>query len=144
MQLVARHIYTVIIFNLAISLFGMAYADGMQVKSGLWEITSTVAMPFGGGTQQETTQECIEDSEVTPETMMGDAQECQILDSDVSADSMQWTMKCQNQSMEMTGEGTAETSGDTITGGMNISATYNGQEMTMSTSWNGQYIGDCN
>ena len=57
---------------------------------------------------------------------------------------MAWTIICKNNGVEMIGEGHAKSSGDTISGGMNISATVNGQDMTMSTKWQGKYVGACN
>ena len=43
----------------------------------------------------------------------------------------------------MIGKGHAQSSGDSITGGMDIKADFNGQEMTMTTKWEGKRIGDC-
>lgn len=144
MKFVTYFLTRILVFNFTLSLLCLAYAEGMNVKSGLWETKSIVTMPFGGGKQEHTSQDCITQSNITPEEMMKDAEGCQILNANVDANSMQWTISCQNEGVEMLGEGSAESAGTTITGGMNISATFDGQDMVMSTNWEGKYIGDCN
>ena len=43
----------------------------------------------------------------------------------------------------MTGSGQASSSGDSITGGMDIKANFSGQEFVMTTKWEGKRIGEC-
>ena len=125
-------------------MLSIVYAGGMQIKSGLWETKSFVTLPFDGGVQESTSQDCIDDSNITPEEMMKDAQGCNILESDVDKNSMTWTISCKNNGVEMIGKGHANSDGNTVSGGMNISATVNEQDVTMSTKWEGKYIGACN
>ena len=134
----------VLVINFTLSVLCLAYAEGMKVKAGLWETKSIVTMPFGGDKQEHTSRDCISQSKITPEDMMKDVEGCKILNTNVDANSMQWTISCQNAGVEMLGEGSAESAGTKITGGMNISATFDRQEMVMSTNWEGIYIGDCN
>ena len=144
MQILINQLFRLIIINLIFGFASVVYAEGMQLKPGLWEIKTVVTLPLNGGNQESTSQDCLSESKITPEDMINDDQDCLISNANVNANSMQWTMTCQNQGIEMIGEGNAESSGKKITGGMNISATFNGQEMTMSTNWQGKYIGDCN
>ncbi len=144
MRFIQKQLLHVFSIYLVISFVSIVYAGGMQIKSGLWEIQSYITMP-GGGTQERTAKDCIETSSITPEKLMtDDATDCEIQDSKVDEKSMTWTIRCQNQQVEMIGEGHAKSEGTNISGGMDISASYDGQQITMSTKWEGKYIGACN
>ncbi len=124
-----------------LSLIGFVLAGGMKVEPGLWETKSQVTSP--GGTHENVSQDCIQESEISPQRMMDDNSGCEVIDSEVGAKSMQWSLRCENEGVAMTGEGNAQSSGKSIAGGMDITANFNGQEFTMSTKWNGTRIGDC-
>ena len=144
MKHIANQLFYLMLLLFIIGSIDQVFAEGMQVKAGLWETKSVVTLPFGGGTQENTSQDCFSNTSVTPEEMMKDAEGCTILDADVTAETMSWTISCQNAGVEMIGEGHAKAKGqEKISGGMNISATFDGQEMVMTTRWEGKYIGDC-
>ena len=119
----------------------IVHAGGMKVEPGLWETKSHVTSP--GGTHENVSQDCIQESEISPERMMDDNAGCEVTDSKVDAKSMNWSIRCENQGVAMTGDGHAQSTGDTISGGMDIKANFNGQEMTMATKWEGTRIGEC-
>lgn len=120
---------------------GLVLAGGMKVEPGLWETKSQVTSP--GGTHENVSQDCIEESEISPESMMDDNVGCEVLESNSDVKSMQWSIQCLNEGVAMTGEGSAQSSGSSITGDMAIKANFNGQEFTMTTKWEGSRIGEC-
>ncbi len=124
------------------AIFNSVFAGGMQVSPGLWETKSQVTSP--GGTQENISQDCIEESEISPEKMMDENQGCEVTESSSDANSMQWSIACSNEGVNMTGSGHAKSSGNTIMGGMDIKANFGGQEFSMNTKWEGKRIGDCN
>jgi len=127
-------------------LFGFTFvvnAEGMNIKYGLWETKSIVTMPFGSGTQEHISQDCITENITKPEQFMQNAQGCEVLNKNVDSDTMRWTVSCNNADIEMIGEGNLQSTETTLTGSMKITATVNDQEMVMNTSWEGRYIGDC-
>lgn len=126
---------------LACVVVNVGYAAGMQIKPGLWETKSQVTSP--GGTQENISQDCIQESEISPEKMMDDNQGCEVTDSSSNSNSMHWSIACSNDGVSMTGSGQAKSSGDMITGGMDIKANFGGQEIMMNTKWEGRRIGDC-
>jgi len=126
---------------LCLTFASSASAESMKVEPGLWETKSQVISP--GGTHENISQDCIKESEFSPESMMDKNSGCEVIDSSSDAKSMQWTLRCENQGVAMTGDGHAESTGSSITGGMNMNANFNGQEVTMSTTWEGNRIGDC-
>ncbi len=123
------------------TLISTAHAAGMQVTPGLWETTSTVTSL--AGTQENVSQECITEPEMSPMKMVKDAPNCKITDSNVNASSMQWTMQCDQGGASMTGNGQVTSSGDAISGGMDLTAVLGGQEVSMNTKWEGKRLGDC-
>jgi len=113
----------------------------MKVEPGLWETKSQVTSP--GGTHENISQECIQESEISPKRIMDDNNGCEVIDSNADAKSMQWSIRCENEGVAMIGKGNAQSSGSSITGGMDMKANFNGQEFTMSTKWEGARIGEC-
>jgi hypothetical protein len=136
---ISAKLFISIIINLSLACF--VYAEGMKVNPGLWETKSEVTS--FGGVKENVSQDCIKESEISPEQMMDDATGCEVTDSKSDAGSMQWSIHCENQGVKMTGNGHAKSSGDLITGGMDIKASFSGQEMIMTTKWEGKRIGEC-
>ncbi|MGH1538445.1 MAG: DUF3617 domain-containing protein [Gammaproteobacteria bacterium] len=134
-------ITTIVALIFSFVFTSLAHAESVQVEPGLWETKSVVTSP--AGTQEDVTQECIKESEFSPDSMMDGAPGCTVTDSSFGSNSMQWAISCQEQGITMTGTGHAESSGDAFTGGMEISASFNGQPMNMSTTWQGKRIGAC-
>ena len=132
-----------LLLYLMLGLAGTAFAGGMKIKAGLWEMKSTVTLPFGNGTQEDVATNCIDQDEITPEEIMQDAQGCQISDAKADSGAMQWNMVCQSQGIEMKGDGFAKSTGETIEGGMNIKFDAGGQELAMTSIYQGKYIGPC-
>lgn len=130
-----------ILLTVCVASANFALAEGMQVNPGLWETKSQVISP--GGTHDNVSQDCIKDSEFSPETMMDNNSGCSVTDSNSDAKSMQWNIQCENQGVAMTGSGHASSTGDTISGGMDINANFNGQQVTMKTTWQGTRLGEC-
>ncbi len=131
----------ILVLVIYICSVGSVFAGGMKVEPGLWETKSQVTSP--GGTHENVSQECIKESEISPKSMMDDNSGCEVLESDSDAKSMHWTIKCLNEGVAMTGEGSAQSSGSSITGNMNMKASFSGQEFTMTTKWEGSRIGEC-
>ena len=134
-------IKSILIFALYSSSVGLLLAGGMKVEPGMWETKSTVVSP--GGTHENVSQDCIEETEISPERMMDDNTGCKVLESNANPKSMQWSIQCVNEGVAMIGEGSAQSAGSSITGEMEIKANFSGQEFTMSTTWEGNRIGDC-
>lgn len=74
---------------------------------------------------------------------MDDNVGCKVTNTSEDASSMQWSIQCENQGIAMIGNGHAQSTGDTISRGMDIKANFNVQEMKMATRWEGKRIGDC-
>ena len=56
---------------------------------------------------------------------------------------MKWKVSCASEGGEMLGEGNVTSKGDTLSGGMKMSMSFNGQSMDMQVDWLGKHIGSC-
>ena len=133
--------YVTLILYFLSSVFCFALAGGMEVSPGMWETKSQISTP--AGEHENVSQECIKESEITPERMLKDNPGCQITSSHADSSSMKWEFSCSQDGVSMTGDGQVSSSGNAISGGMNMNANFGGQEVTMTTKWEGKRIGDC-
>jgi len=117
-------------------------ADGLKIPDGLWRTTSTVTMPMLAQPQSKTEERCMKNRTFSP-TDMTDQSDCTVKSSNVSGDTMSWTLECPNQAGTLTGQGRMMVSATQANGEMKMSMTMNGQSMTMTHHWEGQRIGDC-
>lgn len=117
-------------------------ADALPINAGLWEITTTMNNPFTG-TQTRTEQECVKEDQFDPQTLMQDAQGCQLNDSTLDGDTLNFSMSCNMQGMQATVNGLFQTNGSTAQGNMNVIVSMGGQAMTMESEWSGKRTGDC-
>ena len=132
-----------VLLYVLLGMLGATFAGGMKIKAGLWEMKSTVTLPFGNGVQEDVAKSCIQENEVTPDQIMQDTQGCKITDAKSDSGSMQWSLVCQNQGVEMKGDGYAKSTGKTLSGKMNIKFDLEGQELAMTSVYDGKYIGPC-
>ena len=115
---------------------GGAQAEGLTIKPGLWETTTTMTNPFGGGEQTNTTEECVEEDHFDPESMMQDR-------NDVSGNTLNFGMSCDMEGAKSTVTGTFTSEGDAGSGNMNMNIDAGGMQMEMKMSWTSKRLGDC-
>lgn len=120
-----------------------AVAASLEIKPGLWEITTTRMNPMTGQPTTETEQQCITDKEFDPLSEMGDMGECTASDEKVSANTLSVNISCAGpQGMVMNGTMVYSTKGDTMSGSteMSMAGPY---PMIMKSESQGKRVGDC-
>ena len=128
------------VFLLATVSFALA-GSKPNVKPGKWEVTTRMEMV---GMQMNmppmTHTQCITENDYVPQTgQPGD--ECKITKTNVSGDTVTWTMNCRGEGGEMNGTGTVTYRGDSFKGEISMSMAPSGMSMTLHT--NGRRIGEC-
>ena len=119
-------------------------ADSISIEPGLWEVSTIMTSPMFPQPRTETLQECMEDSQISPETIApSDNGECTISDSNVSGNTLSWSMQCNTPGGAMTGQGSFESKGDSGSGNMQMNMDIQGQSMSMQMEWKGRRIGSC-
>lgn len=112
---------------------------GPDFEEGEWEITTTMkmeGMPFAP--PPVTFRQCMTRDERVPQRE-DPSQSCEMLEQDVSGDTVSWTMRCDGS--ESTGEVTY--SGDSLEGSMHMTTQNGGGEMAMTSHMQGHRIGPC-
>ncbi len=122
------------------------FAEGIPIKPGLWEMTSTMTMPMLPNPRVSTNTQCIAEDELSPEAMNQDEMnsDCAFTTRQVDGNTMSWSMVCDSKGGASRGEWEASSHGDTMTGGGTITVDMQGQSMVMTMKWDGKWVGDCN
>lgn len=138
-------IRTCIILGMLFFAVPAAWADGIPVEPGLWEMSSTVNMPMMAQPRVTTTTECMKESEISMDDMGGEDMDpnCQFEVDQVDGNTMKWSFDCPVEGGTSHGEWEATSSGDSVTGNGVITMSFQGQNMEMTMSWEGKRIGDC-
>ena len=122
-----------------------AWADGIPVEPGLWEMSSTMNMPMMPQPRVTTTTECMKESEISMDDMGGEDMDpnCQFEMAQVDGNTMKWSVDCPVEGGTSHGEWEATSTGDSVTGDGLVTISFQGQAMEMTMSWEGKRIGDC-
>ena len=116
-----------------------SFAEGPNMEEGLWEITTKMKMK-GMSLPPMTHEQCLTEDDLVPQS--GDPNsECEILESDMSGNTVTWTMECTGENGTMTGTGKITYRGDSFKG--TVKMTLEESNMQMTSHMNGRRIGDC-
>lgn len=121
-------------------------AEGIPVKPGLWEMTTSVTMPMLPQPRVTTVTECMEKSEISMEDVGGGEDmdhNCAFDMSQVDGKTMKWSVDCPMEEGTSHGEWQATSSGDTVKGEGLLTMSFQGQTMDMTMTWEGQWVGEC-
>jgi hypothetical protein len=122
-----------------------AFADGIPVKPGLWEMTSTMNMPMLAEPRVTTVTECMEKAEISFDEMGAEGMDpnCTFDTSQVDGNTLKWSFDCPVEGGTSHGEWQAVSAGDTVEGSGEITMSFQGQTMKMTMEWEGRRVGDC-
>ena len=136
----------VVLSSLTVLLFAVnATAEGVSINPGQWEMTSTMTMTMMPQPQTTSVSECIEDTEISPDSFnMDEDNPCDITEVLVDGNTARWSIFCPTEGgPAMEGQWEFTSSGDSITGNGSMTASFSGQEMGFTMSWEGKRTGDC-
>jgi len=121
-----------------------AFAEGLKIKPGLWKSTTTITSNMMGTQTNEATK-CFKGDEFDPKNMMEGmpADQCDV-QTQIEGTVMTYTMVCNLEGGQLSGQGRVESSGDTSNGEMTLSGELGGgMKMEMQVSSVGKRTGDC-
>lgn len=125
--------------------FSAAAADGVNMQEGLWEITSKASiqgMPFD--MPPTTYTQCLTKENIIPQEQNQEQQECKLIDSDISGNTVTWSMACSQNGMTSNISGKISYKGTTMAGTMKVESNTPMGNSLMNMITNGKRIGDCN
>lgn len=120
-----------------------AWAEGLRVEPGKWEMRSTSHMPMMPQPRTQVTTECVRQTELSPDTFLEQAEGCRLIDSEASGSRIRWQMECQSEGRKMTADGAFTSTGTTVKGTMKLAMDAGGHQMTMEHQWEGRRLGPC-
>jgi len=121
---------------LVAALVPAARAEGLPVKDGLWE--TTMQNPMTG---ERVTRECLKNAVLDPQTMLEGQDDCRMTEQALDGNTLTFTMICGDGSG--TAQGRMSLEGDRGDGEIDMQFDLDGQQMSMSMSWDAVRIGDC-
>ena len=125
--------------------FSAVAAGGVNMKEGLWEITSKASiqgMPFD--MPPTTYTQCLTKENIIPQEQNQAQQECKLIDSDISGNTVTWSMTCSQNGMISNISGKISYKGTTMDGTMKVESNTPMGNSIMNMIINGKRIGDCN
>lgn len=129
---------------LTLAVVSTASAEGIQIQSGQWKVTTTIENSMMPQPQVKTSTECVKQESWDPtKEMMKDNSGCKVTDQKVEGNTLRWKLECPNKMGKMTGSGEFTVDGDSATGSMDMSMTLQGQPMTFKSTWKGTRVGEC-
>ena len=137
--------YTVLLIGLLPFAAPAAWAEGLPIEPGLWEMNSTMNMPMMPQPRVTTTTECIEKSEISMDDMGGEEMDpnCKFETAQIDVSTIKWSFDCPVEGGTSHGEWEATSGGDTVTGEGLMTVSFQGQTMEMTMNWTGRRIGAC-
>lgn len=120
-----------------------AASEGVQVEPGLWEFTSSLSDPLGGGAVPQTHRTCVREGNITPEVVMKRVRECRIYQASVQGTVARWKMKCSTPAGPMTGSGSLRSAGSAVSGSLEMTFTVGSVQIPTTSSFKGRRVGRC-
>ncbi len=125
---------------LVVLLGNGAVAGGVDMKDGLWEITTTTemsGMPFQ--IPPMTFSQCITQQDLVPQNAETDSG-CTRTENRISGNTVTWSIECKGEGVSSRGDGTITYHGDSFEGDMKMSME---EGVQMINLMKGRRIGAC-
>lgn len=142
--------YKILIFNIAIVICllpsSVLYADGeLVIKPGKYKLTKTTKTNFDTVAATRTSEECITDPDLDPESILPNKENCKINNLKTAENKTSFEFICSEQGKTSTLKGQAEYSAkdNFISSNIRLEGFYNGKELIVESSGAGERIGDC-
>lgn len=122
-----------------------AFADGIPVEPGLWEMKSSMIMPMFPEPRVTVVTECLEKSELSMDELSTEGMDpaCSFEKAQVEGNMMTWAFDCPVEGGTSHGEWEAVSNGDSVEGKGKMTMSFQGQTMEMTVEWEGHRVGDC-
>ncbi|MFA9408382.1 MAG: DUF3617 domain-containing protein [Candidatus Dadabacteria bacterium] len=142
--------YAISVINIAIVLFalssGVLHAEGeLVIKPGKYKLTKTTKTNFDSVAATRTTEECITNPDLDPESILPNKENCKINNLKTANNKTSFDFICTEQGKNSTLKGQAEysTNESSISSNIRLEGLFDGKELIVESSGKGERIGDC-
>lgn len=122
------------------------YAEGeLSIKPGKYKLSKTTKTNFDDVPVSRTTEECITNPDLDPESILPSKENCTIQNMKTDQNQTSFDFICNESGKSSTLKGHAEysTQGNMISSQIKLEGTYQGKELIVESSGTGERIGDC-
>lgn len=129
------------LFSLSVPVMATETPD---IKEGMWEISSRASIPaMSVPIPALTMQQCFTRQSMNPENIL-QQNNCQMNNMDIQTNSVHWQMSCQQEGMQMQGQGQIQYQQTRFSGTFDLTMSGSAAgAMAMHTELTGRYIGKC-
>ncbi len=142
--------YRILVINVAIAIClltsSVLYANGvLSIKPGKYKLTQTTKTNFDTVAATRTTEECITDPDLDPQSILPNKENCKInnLKTEENKTSFDFVCSEQGKTSKLKGKAEYSTKDNTISSNIRLEGFYDGRELTVESSGKGERIGDC-
>ncbi|MBC2712483.1 MAG: DUF3617 family protein [Desulfosarcina sp.] len=134
----AKRLFVGIFLGLVIFCTAVYAGSALNIKEGMWEITSQVKMQ-GMTIPPMTFSQCITKDDLVPQNNSPGQDGCKVSEMKTVGNTVSWTVTCSGQDGDMKGKGKITYHGDRFEG--EVTAELSG--MVMVTEMSGKRTGPC-
>lgn len=122
------------------------YAEGeLSIEPGKYKITKTTKTNFDSDAVTRTSEECITNPDLNPQSILPDKDNCVIKNMKTSQNKTSFEFICDEPGTTSKLKGQAEygTAGNSISSKIKLEGTFKGKELIVESSGSGERIGEC-
>lgn len=137
--------FAVLAIILTLVCFSGAQAADLNMKDGLWEITTKVEMKgMPANIPPTVTKQCMTKKESVPQQDKDKNPNCKMVDQKVSGNSVTWSMICKEKDGTVDSKGKITYKGDTFDGTTTTTIKdKSGKAQQIATKMSGKRLGPC-
>lgn len=142
--------YNLFIINICMMLclfmINLAYAEGeLSIRPGKYKLIKTTKTNFDSAPVTRTTEECITNPNLDPQSILPDKENCRIENLKTAENSTSFDFICteQGNSSSLKGKAKYSVDADIITSNFRLEGLYQGEELIVESTGKGQRLGDC-
>lgn len=142
--------YQILVINISIALFMVcsvvAQAEGeLAIKPGQYKLTKTTKTNFDSVPATRTTEQCITNPDLDPESILPNKENCKINNLKTANNKTSFEFVCTEPGKTSTLKGQAEysTNEDSISSSIRLEGFHDGKKLLIESSGAGERIGDC-
>ena len=129
---------------------GISLADShsegeLSIQTGKYRITKTTKTNFDTVAATRTTEECITDPDIDPESILPNKENCKINNLKTSGNKTTFEFICKEsgKSSELKGYTEYSTTNNMISSTVKLDGTFKGKKLLVESSATGERLGDC-
>jgi hypothetical protein len=128
-----------------LALPAAAAEPGVPIRPGQWKISTRVTVSVAPIPRTREITRCIERDTLHPDELTARSTYCDNVDAQLSGSTLTWKITCREQMKGNTGEGRVSTDDDSLSGEMKLQGIEqeDGKRMVVTTTWQGERLGEC-